>query len=569
MRFVLYARKSSESEDRQVQSIDDQLRVLNEVAVQRSLSIMEEVTESKSAKDPGERPEFQRVLKMIERGRADGILCWSINRLSRNPIESGRLSWMLQKGILKIIQTPERSYLPEDNVLLFTVETGMANQYVLDLSKAVKRGMDSKVAKGWFPHRAPEGYNNELREHIISEDPERFALLQRAWRLLLPGTTAVPQVLELLNDEWGYRTRPNGKHPGGPLSRSAAYRLFTNIFYTGYFEHGGVTHKGQHKPMITLDEYETIQRHLRRQIRKTHYHKNYFAYNGLITCASCGHSVTASVHPGRHGRGRYVYYSCANRAGLCGRRGLREEALEEQINDYLRTITITSSFAEIVREELEVWIKQDLGGQESIYEQQMRVLNEHERMLDELLDMRLRQLVDDTLFREKQRKLHKRVGELRLAIERTQSRLDRTRDIIHSALDFRMHAHEQFLIGDAEKRRNIARALGISYIFDSCRVHIEPNPLLIPMQPPENPSTGADLAESPATVLGSVQNVADSGKFEPRKRAILSTKRALVGHSVSGGCPAGTDSETAEFQAHWHGLFLQVADGDVTFANPF
>src|SRR5579862_4322393 len=105
MRYILYARKSSETEDRQIQSIDDQVRTLHHLAAQRSLVIVEELQESKSAKDPGQRSLFQKMTQMIEAGEADGILCWSINRLSRNPVDSGTLSWMLQRGTLQSIQT--------------------------------------------------------------------------------------------------------------------------------------------------------------------------------------------------------------------------------------------------------------------------------------------------------------------------------------------------------------------------------------------------------------------------------------------------------------------------------
>jgi hypothetical protein len=46
-------------------------------------------------------------------------MCWQLNRLSRNPVDSGALSWMLQQGILKCIQTIDRQYLPDDNVPSF------------------------------------------------------------------------------------------------------------------------------------------------------------------------------------------------------------------------------------------------------------------------------------------------------------------------------------------------------------------------------------------------------------------------------------------------------------------
>src|SRR3989344_3428546 len=133
IKYFLYARKSSEGEDRQVQSIDDQINRLKQFAKDVNLDIKKIYTEAKSAKKPNNRPLFDEMIQKIEDGEADGILCWQINRLSRNPIDSGKLSWLLQRGVMKSIRTMDREYLPEDNVLIFSVESGVANQYILHL----------------------------------------------------------------------------------------------------------------------------------------------------------------------------------------------------------------------------------------------------------------------------------------------------------------------------------------------------------------------------------------------------------------------------------------------------
>ena len=104
-KVFLYARRSSdESSDKQLQSIEDQINNLKPLATRLGYKIVATFEESKSSKQPYIRPKFQNMLDRIEAGEADGILCWHINRLSRNPIDSGTLSWMLQKGIIKVIQ---------------------------------------------------------------------------------------------------------------------------------------------------------------------------------------------------------------------------------------------------------------------------------------------------------------------------------------------------------------------------------------------------------------------------------------------------------------------------------
>lgn len=138
-RFVLYARKSSEREDRQVQSIDDQISYWKTKAQEEGIEIIKIYTEEKSAKTPYVRKAFQEMCEQISKGNIDGILCWKLDRISRNPIDTGAIQYMLQKGMIKRIITSDRVYHPEDSGLLFSVETGMANQYILDLSKNVKR----------------------------------------------------------------------------------------------------------------------------------------------------------------------------------------------------------------------------------------------------------------------------------------------------------------------------------------------------------------------------------------------------------------------------------------------
>ena len=147
IKYFVYLRKSTDTEDRQIQSIEDQKKELIKYADQFNLEIAGEFQENKSAKAPG-RPEFGRMLSEINRGKANGILCWKINRLARNPVDGGEIQWLIQQGVIQSIQTPGREYKTGDNVMMMSVELGIANQFILDLSKDVKRGMQSKAEKG-------------------------------------------------------------------------------------------------------------------------------------------------------------------------------------------------------------------------------------------------------------------------------------------------------------------------------------------------------------------------------------------------------------------------------------
>ena len=144
MNYFLYARKSTDTEDKQVRSIDDQLAVLRSLAKEENLIVSEEFVEKQSAKTPG-RPIFNEMLTKLNKGQAQGIIGWKLDRLARNPVDAAQISWMLQEGKIQHIQTYDRSYYPEDNVLIMSMEFGMANQYIRDLSTNTKRGMYEKA----------------------------------------------------------------------------------------------------------------------------------------------------------------------------------------------------------------------------------------------------------------------------------------------------------------------------------------------------------------------------------------------------------------------------------------
>jgi site-specific DNA recombinase len=283
LRYFLYARKSSDSEDRQVQSIESQVTKLRELARDQNLKIVKTFTEAKSAKKPNNRPLFDEMMVKLQNGEADGILCWQINRLSRNPVDSGQLSWMLQQNVIKSIQTYDREYLPGDNVIIFSVEAASSNQYILDLSKNVKRGLETKLNKGWLPNLAPAGYLNDRVENTIVKDPERFDVIAKMWQLMLTGVYTPPQILKVANEDWGYLTRKSKRLGGKPLSRSGIYKIFTNIFYTGIIETKGRQFEGKHEPIITLEEFDRVQILLGRK-GKPRPKKHIFAFTGFIRC---------------------------------------------------------------------------------------------------------------------------------------------------------------------------------------------------------------------------------------------------------------------------------------------
>ncbi len=148
IRYFLYTRKSTEGDERQVQSLPDQTKVMKEKAKSLWIEIVDTFQEAMSAKAPG-RYKFNEMISRIKNGEAEWIIAWKLDRLSRNPVDSGTIQYMLQTGTLQKVITNDREYHPEDAGLLMSVENGMSNQFIMDLRKNVLRWMKSKTEKWW------------------------------------------------------------------------------------------------------------------------------------------------------------------------------------------------------------------------------------------------------------------------------------------------------------------------------------------------------------------------------------------------------------------------------------
>ena len=105
MNVFLYARKSTDEDDRQMLSIEAQLTELREFAKKEGLNIVREFVESMTAKTPG-RPVFNEMMADLERGKADGILAWHPDRLARNSVDGGRIIYAVDTGKLQALKFP-------------------------------------------------------------------------------------------------------------------------------------------------------------------------------------------------------------------------------------------------------------------------------------------------------------------------------------------------------------------------------------------------------------------------------------------------------------------------------
>ena len=407
MKFIMYCRKSSEQEDRQVLSIESQRTELLNLAKRENIEVVEILEESHSAKKLN-RPVYAELVKKFESGYANGLLVWSPNRISRNPIDTGRAIHLMDLGKLVEVKTPSQTFYnsnPNDKFMLalFCNQAKLEND---NKGEDVKRGLKTKAEKGMYPNHAPTGYKNEKyaeRGHKqIYPDPERFDLVRKMVDTMLTGLYAPLKIREMANKEWGFRM-PNGK----PMSKNTIYNIFTNTAYYAMYEYpkgSGIWHKGTYQPLMTAEEYDTIQVILGRKGKprpKTHI----FAFTGLMKCGECGASITAEEKIKRPKNGkihRYIYYHCTKRINPnCTQKSIEQDELERQIKLAIDSLNVPADLHEFALK----WFKKEnakkLKTTESVLDTQNKAYKECLKKISGFMDMRAGLEITPEQFKEK------------------------------------------------------------------------------------------------------------------------------------------------------------------------
>lgn len=449
MKYFVYCRKSSEAEDRQVLSIESQESELKKLAERTAISIDKTYTESKSAKEPG-RPVFDQMLSEIEKSGDVTILVWKLDRLARNPVDEGKIKWLLQKETIKEIKTPERDYHPNDNVLITSVEFGMANQYIRDLSANVKRGNRAKLERGEWPNHTPLGYFNDRITKSVVLDFERAPYIRKMFELYATGGYSLKEISDLLYQD-GLRT-----YSGKKVQKGYIHRIIKNPFYHGVMLRDGKLYPGKHPTIISRNLFDQANNVLSGNFHSKK-EKHFFHLRGFMKCAVCGCMITATKKKG------HDYYYCTNGRGACEehKKYIRSEVADTFVAKILSEIYFDEELIEIMYRAA----KEKLGHQNQYLLTSIETLKNRLKSLQEgrsrLLDSYIAGLVPKAIYESKMKDLSNEEVLLESQLSQIDygdngsGTLERIKEVFLTA----NRAEKEYLAATNEKKRRIAEKL--------------------------------------------------------------------------------------------------------------
>jgi len=392
-RYFLYARKSTEEEDRQMLSIESQINELREFAKKENLEITEEFTEAKTAKEPG-RPIFSYVLKQIESGLASGILAWHPDRLARNSIDGGKIIYLVDIG--KIVDLRFPTYHFDNSAqgkFMLSIAFGQSKYYVDNLSENVKRGLREKLRRGEWPGCAPLGYYNDVVTHTVKPDPEKARFIFKAFELYATGDYSLEELLKEIH-RWGLTAKA-----GKPIFKSCLAKMLRNPFYYGHMIYKGEEYEASHPPLITKKLYDSVQVVIAQKTRVIKKTVDKFTFTGLMKCGECGASITAELQKG------HIYYRCTKKITACTQKFLREEALLEQINNAILKVFIDNQVKEEIINRLEELAQEENKASSLATRQAADKLKEFDEKIERLIDLYIAKELSQEEYQRKKAKL--------------------------------------------------------------------------------------------------------------------------------------------------------------------
>ena len=480
-KYVIYARRSTDVDEKQKRSIADQITACRELAEKLDLKVVgKPIIEKISAKKAGNRPEFTEMVKKIRKGKVDSILSWHPDRLSRNLIEGGELIHMIDDGFITDLKFCSYTFTPDSGgKMTLAIIFAMAKHYTDKLSEDVKRGLLLALKDGKSAGQYKPGYLRNSDTGLYQPDSRNFKIIQKAWAMKKEGKSDT-SIVEFINDS-GYRRIIKKKKNRGKkeqhMDTSKVSTMFGDSFNYGVLVQSDteidLRDIYDFTPVVSEEDFHDIQKHRKNYRREVVKHG--FPFRGLVLCNQCECPRTAGASKGAKGD-RFLYYRCTSEG--CPEKGksVRAKAIIKAILSILES---GFSVAPKEKSEIEKGIKKALlkkKGQAQLMLKSLRERKKARKM--ELLSIQdnytesSSDFDDDEIIHYKRKKatLKNRIAELEDKIKTQKEMYDESKVDLSRTLNSLKKATESFKSGSPEKKDKIAKLLCLNILVEAGKV---------------------------------------------------------------------------------------------------
>jgi DNA invertase Pin-like site-specific DNA recombinase len=315
------------SDQKQVEgaSLSEQERIIGEYAVKNGLNILEWFRETKTAAKKG-RPQFTKMMALLKKGKADGMVIHKIDRSARNLHDWAAVGDLIDKGIEVHFAHESLDMTERGGRLSADIQAVMASDYVRNLRQEALKGLYGRLKQGIYPFRAPVGYLDNGKGAVKTIDERYRKLIQMLFELYVHQDHSILTLIPVMKEKGLRNWR------GNPLGKNSISRILNNPFYMGLMKVKGKVFEGSHEPIISPRLYKQAQLKIAGKARSGPSIHSYL-FQGLIKCHLCSRSMIGEIQKGM------VYYRCHKKG--CSTKSRREDFIEQSVTNLLRQITLT------------------------------------------------------------------------------------------------------------------------------------------------------------------------------------------------------------------------------------
>ena len=354
-RYVMYLRKSTDDELKQIRSLEDQEMECKALAEHLGIHIRPEdiCKESASAKRSNNRPIFDKMLHGFKAGTYHGLLAWSPDRLSRNMKEAGEIIEMIDFDQIQDLhfRTYQFDNTPNGKMLL-GILFATSKQYSDKLADDVSRGIRGTVSEGKYVGQYKKGYYVDATTNYFIPDAHNWQLLRRAVLMRLKDNKTNQEIADFLNNShFSYKKFQDDEYKLAKMNKKTVGDLFTDPFYCGIYKHGdnvaNLNELYDFLPLITPDEFIALGRNISNSFNEQFKGRSTSAKRldfGLlrekVICDFCDSVMTFQRTPIKRGKNKGSYllsFYCRNKECI---RHNPEEAVEKYGHKLSKSIRV-------------------------------------------------------------------------------------------------------------------------------------------------------------------------------------------------------------------------------------
>lgn len=412
IKYSMYARKSTESEERQIRSLPDQIAECQKIVQDRGLQLYSStpIAESESAKEPDIRPKFRAMINDIKAGKYSGIIAWHPDRLARNMKDAGEIIDLIDKRIIKDLQFVSFTFTNDPaGKMLLGIAFVLSKQYSDQLSTNVLRGNRRSVEEGKYLNKPKHGYYKDVNQYL-RPDGNNFLLIKEAWKMRLQNKQ-LNEIVEFLNGNKYSRPIDTGgnDHELYKIDIKRVSEILRDPIYCGVLHFGekekktvDLTQLYNFIPMVTVDEFlrinkiTSIDRFFKHRFRVDKEGAvKADLLRGKVICGYCNSPMVSAITAKMNKKGltNYYNYRCDTRGCTFYGKSVRAHVIVDYCVQFLREHRFNSQ--EVYDHYVEE-MKRVMSKQEAVLEAKRRSLTTALTDTDEKIEK-----IKDLLLSEK------------------------------------------------------------------------------------------------------------------------------------------------------------------------